>query len=127
MAEDRNYQEDSYRLAEERTDWAEDRTVLANERTFAGWMRTGLAAAALGIGFHALFRGSGPSWLPKLGATFFILIALLLFYFAYRTSSDLAQRLEAHAADPMRSVGFGAIAGLFAFGTLGLGVMLWTL
>ncbi|HEY9553776.1 DUF202 domain-containing protein [Allosphingosinicella sp.] len=39
---------------------AEDRTVLANERTFAGWVRTGLATIAIGLGFSALFRQMEP-------------------------------------------------------------------
>lgn len=56
-------------LASTRTDLAEDRTVLANERTFAGWMRTGLAAVGIGLGFNALFGKMEPEWLPKLIAT----------------------------------------------------------
>ena len=48
-------------LAEERTNLAEDRTILANERTFAGWMRTGFAAVAVGLGFQALFSQMEPA------------------------------------------------------------------
>ena len=52
---------DKQHLAEERTDLAEDRTILANERTYAGWMRTGFAAIAVGLGFQALFAQMEPT------------------------------------------------------------------
>ena len=67
-------------LASARTDLAEDRTVLANERTFAGWMRTGLAAVGIGLGFNALFGKMAPEWLPKLIATGFIISGVIIFY-----------------------------------------------
>lgn len=127
MSDETNGKSDEYRWAEERTGWAEDRTILANERTFAGWMRTGLACAALGLGFHALFPASEPSWLPKLGASFFIFVALAIYAIAFRTSSDLAKRVQAHAADPMPSAEFGWLTAMFVAGTLGLGILLWWL
>lgn len=114
-------------LAEDRTDYAEDRTILANERTFAGWMRTGLASAGIGLGFQAIFRAVEPTWLAKLGASIFILIAVIVFYLAYRKACDLAQRMEAHNAEPMSHIAYGTITALFASGTLALGVLLWLL
>tara|TARA_B100000949_G_scaffold92369_1_gene82509 strand:+ start:174 stop:536 length:363 start_codon:yes stop_codon:yes gene_type:complete len=112
-------------LAEERTDYAEDRTILANERTFAGWIRTGVASAALGLGFQAIFRAVEPTWVAKLGATVFILIAITVFYLAYRKSCQLARRMDAHTAEPLSHIEFGTITLLFSAGTLALGVLLW--
>ena len=65
--------------AERRTDWAEDRTVLANERTFAGWLRTGLAAVAVAIGFQAVVSDFEPTWAAKTVATMFLVAALVTF------------------------------------------------
>ena len=65
--------------AERRTDWAEDRTIMANERTFAGWMRTGLAAVGIGLGFHALFGRLEPAWLLKALASAFVVAAIAIF------------------------------------------------
>ncbi len=112
-------------LAEERTDYAEDRTILANERTFAGWIRTGVASAALGLGFQAIFRAVEPTWLAKLGATVFILIAVAVFYLAWRKSCNLARRMDAHTAEPLSHIEFGAIALMFSAGSVLLGAMLW--
>lgn len=55
-----DYGPGSQNLAEERTDWAEDRTILANERTYSGWLRTGFAAIAVGLGFQAVFGEAEP-------------------------------------------------------------------
>ncbi|WP_018148676.1 YidH family protein [Henriciella marina] len=112
-------------LAEERTDYAEDRTILANERTFAGWIRTGVASAALGLGFQAIFRAVEPTWMAKAGASVFILIAVAVFYLAYRKSCSLVRRMDAHTAEPLSHIQFGTIAFLFGAGTLILGVLLW--
>ncbi|QYJ02032.1 DUF202 domain-containing protein [Thalassovita mediterranea] len=112
-------------LAEERTDYAEDRTILANERTFAGWMRTGVASAALGLGFQAIFRAVEPTWVAKLGASVFILIAVVVFYLAWRKSCSLARRMDAHTAEPLSHIEYGTITLLFGTGTILLGVLLW--
>ena len=112
-------------LAEERTDFAEDRTILANERTFAGWMRTGVASAALGLGFQAIFRAVEPTWAAKAGASVFILIAIAVFLLAYRKASHLARRMDAHTAEQLGHIEYGVIALLFGSGTLVLGILLW--
>lgn len=119
--------EDRTRLAQDRTDYAEDRTILANERTFAGWMRTGLASAGIGLGFQAIFREVQPTWLAQAGATVFILIALIVFYLAYQKASSLEDKMHAHEAEPMGHIQYGGITLLFAAGTLLLGVLLWFL
>ncbi|MGB3624535.1 MAG: DUF202 domain-containing protein [Henriciella sp.] len=114
-------------LAQDRTDWAEDRTILANERTFAGWMRTGLASAGLGLGFQAIFRVVEPTWLAKSGASLFLAIAVIVFWLAQGKASNLADRMDSHAATPMGHSNFRLIAFLFIAGTITLGVTLWFL
>jgi putative membrane protein len=117
--------EDRTDLAEERTDWAEDRTVLANERTFAGWMRTGLAAVGIGLGFNALFGKLQPFWLPRAIASLFILIGIFIFYMAQRNGCRVQERLSSHDATPMPSANLKVTAGAMAFGSLCLGVGMW--
>ena len=117
----------SQRLAEDRTDWAEDRTLLANERTFAGWMRTGLASCGIGLGFHAIFGKTDPTWLAKSGATLFVAIALVIFYGAHRAASRLHDRLDGHAAEPVERGNLAFLAGLFSFGAVVMCAVLWML
>jgi putative membrane protein len=91
---------DKTEMSEQRTDYAEDRTLLANERTFAGWFRTGIAAAALGLGFHALFVRMEPWWAPRGIATVFFVLAMLIFIVAERRASKVLDRLSAHDVKP---------------------------
>jgi putative membrane protein len=109
-------------LAEKRTDFAEDRTALANERTFASWLRTGFAAAAIGLGFQALFVRMEPWWAPRAIASVFLVLAIVIFIFAERRSCAVLERLSAHLVKPFRnthlrlmtivaSVGVGALLG----------------
>lgn len=114
-------------LAEDRTDWAEDRTIMANERTFAGWMRTGLAAVGIGLGFNALFGKLEPAWLPRLIATAFILIGVFVFWAAQRKGIAVKERLEAHKAEPIQSINIRLIAGAMALGSLALAVSVWVM
>ena len=64
------------------------------ERTFAGWMRTSLAALALGVGFHALFADMEPSWLPRAIATGFLLLAASIIILAERRAAAVMKRLR---------------------------------
>jgi putative membrane protein len=95
--------EDKQQLAEDRTDLAEDRTVLANERTFAGWMRTGFAAVAVGLGFQALFNKMEPDWVPKGIGTIFLLIAIFIFWSAERRACAIIHRLHSHQVHSVRT------------------------
>lgn len=88
--------EETNELAESRTDLAEDRTVLANERTFAGWMRTGLSAVGIALGFHALFNRMDPSWVPRSISTVFLLAALFVFWSSERRAAAVCRRLDSH-------------------------------
>lgn len=127
MGEDASQSKQRTELAESRTDWAEDRTLLANERTFAGWMRTGLASAALGLGFHAVFQKFEPTWLAKSVATIFVLVALVIFYFAFRKANAVCQRMANHSVEPVSSLGIKLVAGFISFATAGLGAVIWIL
>ncbi|MEL6875496.1 MAG: DUF202 domain-containing protein [Pseudomonadota bacterium] len=114
-------------LAEDRTDWAEDRTVMANERTFAGWMRTGLAAVGIGLGFNALFGKLEPAWVPKAIATLFMLIGMFIFWAAQHNGCAVQKRLDSHNSRPVRPNNMKMIASLMALGSLSLIVAIWTM
>ena len=118
---------DTAELAGERTDLAEDRTVLANERTFAGWMRTGLAAVGIGLGFNVLFGKMEPSWLPKAIATCFIPSGMVIIYLAERNSCSVLERLDAHSVQPLRRMNLRLVASLMGTGSVVLLGGLWFL
>ncbi|WP_299813907.1 DUF202 domain-containing protein [uncultured Jannaschia sp.] len=113
--------------AERRTDWAEDRTILANERTFAGWMRTGMTSIAIAVGLRAIFREADPTWLPKLVATIFIGVAIIIFWTARRNASKAQGRLKAHRAEMQPTRIFTIMAILFTLASLATGWVLWAL
>ncbi|HEX8366566.1 MAG TPA: DUF202 domain-containing protein [Allosphingosinicella sp.] len=117
---------DKQHLAEERTDFAEDRTVLANERTFAGWMRTGFASIAVGVGFNLLTKLE-PVWVPKAIATAFLLIGIMIFIAAERRACAVVRRLHTHEVKTVR-VGFLRLITLAVIAaTLALIAALWLL
>lgn len=117
----------SDKLAQDRTDWAEDRTVLANERTFAGWMRTGMGAIAVAVGLKAVFGEFEPTWLAKMGATLFLVIALLIFWSAQQKARETDQRLSEHDTESHPKQHFLLLAALFSVGTVFVGYILWML
>ncbi|WP_299784715.1 DUF202 domain-containing protein [uncultured Marivita sp.] len=114
-------------MAEDRTDWAEARTMLANERTFAGWMRTGMASVALALGLRALFGPFEPTWIPKAVSTVFVVIAVVIFWAAWRNSSQTQKEMNAHETEPQSSRSIGLIAAVLAAGSIATGVILWLL
>ena len=114
-------------LAEDRTDWAEDRTLMANERTFAGWMRTGLAAVGVGLGFNALFGKIDPAWVAKGIASAFILIGVFVFLAAERNAAAVKKRMDAHEASPIRGIKLKVIAGAMAVASLCLVAGIWAI
>lgn len=119
--------EEKQELAKDRTDWAEDRTVMANERTYAGWIRTGLAAVGIGIGFNALFAKVDPEWLPKALASCFIGVGVLIFVLARGKASSVLDRLSAHRADPLPRRQIDIIAVLLSLASLSLIGALWVM
>lgn len=121
MVEDKNSQE----MAEERTDWAEDRTVLANERTFAGWMRTGMACLGIAIAMQAIFGEMQPTWIAKLSATVFVVVALLIFFAGWRNAKRMVGRLDSHAAEPVSQTHLTTIMVFMCAGAAATGIILW--
>lgn len=114
-------------LADRRTDYAEDRTILANERTFAGWVRTGLAAVGIGVGFHALFGTLEPWWMPRAVATAFILIGILVFWSAQRRTCAVLARLDPHRVKHIPRRYVRIIAYTLSAGALVLIASVWLL
>lgn len=121
MAQDRT------ELAEDRTDWAEDRTIMANERTFAGWMRTGLAAVGIGLGFNALFGKLEPLWIPKAIASIFMIIGIFIFWVAQRNGCAVQGRLNSHHATPVKPTNLRLVSGFMATGAIALIIAIWAL
>ena len=119
--------EDTEKLAEARTDFAEDRTLLANERTYAGWLRTGLAAVGIGLGFHVLFRTIEPPWIPKAIATAVLLIGILIFVLADRRACAVNRRLHAHVVQTFRPMNLTLITVVMVAATLALIAAIWML
>lgn len=118
---------DKTEMAEDRTDLAEDRTVMANERTYAGWLRTGFAAVAVGLGFQALFSKMEPAWAPKAIATAFLVIAIGIFIGAERKACAVISRLQAHQVKTVRIGSIRALTFAAAGAVIALIVALWTL
>ena len=130
MSESKSNQELAHErtdLAENRTNWAEDRTLMANERTFAGWMRTGLAAVGIGLGFNALFGKLEPYWVPRSIASLFIGIGIFIFWVAQRNGCSVQQRMESHKAAPIRTSNLKLIAGAMSFASFCLAIGMWTI
>ncbi len=110
-----------------RTDLAEDRTILANERTFASWLRTSLGCIAIGVGFHALFSKVEPSWLPRLIATGFLLLAAVIVWLATRRAATVISRLSTHVVDRAQRVNLNALATAVSLGAITLAGAIWFL
>jgi putative membrane protein len=110
-----------------RTDLAEDRTLLANERTFGGWLRTGLAAVGIGVGFHALFRTVEPPWVPKAIASVFVLAGVLIFWAGERRALQVRRRLEAHQIKLVPHASLVIMASLLTGASIALIAAIWLL
>ena len=113
--------------AESRLDFAEDRTVLAHERSFASWVRTGLAAIGIGLGFRALFHTLEPDWVPKAIASSFMLVAIIIFVLATRRAMAVRQRLEPHRASALQPVRLRVLATALVITTSALLAAIWLL
>ena len=120
-------QEGKQELARERTDLAEDRTLLANERTYAGWMRTGFASIAVGLGFQALFEMLKPAWIPKGIASAFLLIAVFVFVSAERRAAAMTKRFHPHEVETFKLVNLRLITIAAAGATIALAAAIWAL
>jgi putative membrane protein len=114
-------------MAKDRTELAEDRTVLAHERSFAGWVRTGMAAVGIGVGFHALFESLHPTWVPKAIATAFLVIAIFIFLSAQRRACRILEHLDPHNVAVIKPVRIRLLSWALVAATLALGIALWLL
>ena len=114
-------------LAEVRTDFAEDRTVLSNERTFAGWLRTGYAGIGIGLAFNALFSRVEPPWIPKLIASTFLLVAIVIFVTAERRACAVLARLHTHRVLAVKTAGIRIISFASIAATAALIAAIWLL
>ena len=114
-------------LAEDRTDWAEDRTILAMERTFAGWMRTGMACVGVALGLKAVFSGFEPTWVPKLVANVFVVVAVFIFWSARNKSCQTVRRLDEHATNAQGTRNMTITAVVLTAGSIAVGAILWWL
>jgi len=117
--------EDRTDFAEDRTNFAEDRTLMANERTFAGWMRTGLASLGLALGFQAVFGKIEPVWLPKLVASCFAVIAVLIFFSAYRQARKVFQRMDSHQFETTSRNYLRLLCAVMIIGAVAVGSGIW--
>lgn len=114
-------------MARDRTDFAEDRTILAHERSFAGWMRTGMAAVGIGLGFNALFRSLQPDWVAKAIATAFLLVAIYIFLSADRRARRILDNLDAHSVSALKPMRIRLLSWLLSLATLALTGAIWLL
>ncbi len=110
-----------------RTDLAEDRTILANERTFAGWLRTAFAAVGIGVGFQVLFRALEPAWAPRLIATVFLVLAIMIVLLAERRAAAVIRRLDTHVVVTAKRFNLALIAWIVVAATSALIAAIWLL
>ena len=113
--------------AKTRTHWAEDRTILANERTFSSWMGMGLASVGIAIGLKAVFGATEPTWVAKLVASLFLLIAIAVYWLARNQACKTLKRLRERDAEAMPIRNFTLLASLMTFATVNVGAVLWSL
>lgn len=104
---------------------AEDRTILANERTFSSRMGLALGSLGLAVGLQGVFGETEPTWLAKLAASIFVLIAIMVAIGGYKNSKKMLKRLNTYRAEPASSVSLLIIASLIGMGAFMIGIILW--
>lgn len=118
-------EQSSQELAEDRTELAEDRTLMAVERTMASWMGASMGAIGVGLGFRAIFGEIEPSWVPRLMASFFMVLAIIIVQGARRRACKAITRLSSHMVDPPDSRGLMLAAHGISAGAAMLTVGIW--
>lgn len=116
---------DKDEAAERRTYWAEDRTLMASERTFASWTGAALGCVGVAIGLQAVFRPAEPTWLPKIIALAFLLVALIFQWSARNRACATRDRLSENDVETGGSRSYTLIALLVTLAILGTGGTLW--
>ncbi len=88
---------------------------MAVERTMASWLSASFAAIAVGLGFRALFGKIEPAWLPRVIATLFLVLAIVMVLSAERRAVAALKRLSSHRIEPPSGRGLK----ISAFGVAG--------
>ena len=117
--------EDGEGSAVERTDLAEDRTLMAVERTMASWTSASFAAIGVGLGLHALFARIEPAWVPRLIASLFMTLGIIMVLSAEHRLCRAMARLSAHQIQPPTRRGLKLSAYGVASATLVLIAAVW--
>lgn len=116
---------DNHELAEDRTDLAEDRTIMAVERTMASWMGASMGAIGLGLGLRAIFGQFEPTWVPKLTATFFMVLAIIIVIGAKNRMCGAVSRMSSNWVEPPNTLGLRVGAYGIAMGAVILTIGIW--
>ncbi|WP_299286386.1 DUF202 domain-containing protein [uncultured Tateyamaria sp.] len=113
--------------AKTRTRWAEDRTLLAIERTFASWIGTGLGGVGIAIALKAVFGATDPTWVAKVVASLFLIIAIILYWTARKQACTSIVRLTENDVITQSPRNFTLIALALTVATVATGAVLWSL
>jgi putative membrane protein len=88
-------------------------------------MRTSLACVAIGVGFHALFPTMEPQWVPRLIATAFLLLSILVIISAERRAATVTGRLSTHVVRSARPMRLRVFSAAIALGSIVLIGAIW--
>lgn len=100
---------------------------MANERTFSAWMGSGLGAVGVAIGLKAVFGAFEPTWAAKAVASFFLLIAITIYWAARRQACKTLVRLSGKDSEPMPTRSYTILASMMTVATLAVAAILWSL
>ncbi len=100
---------------------------MAVERTMASWMSASFGAIGVGLGFRALFGEVEPAWLPRLVASAFMVLAIVMVLSAERRACRAIRRLSSHSITPPSSPGLKMSAYGIATGAALLIAAIWAL
>lgn len=89
---------------------------MAVERTMASWTSAAFAAIGVGLGLRALFGRIEPAWVPRLIASLFIALGIVMVIGAERRMCRALARLSSHEVRPpsragLRTAAYGVAAG----------------
>lgn len=86
-----------------------------------------MACVALAIGLKAVFRPFEPTWIPKLVATAFVLIAIFIFQAARRQACATHERLSENDAKAQSDSFFKRLSLFLSMVSLMTAAILWWL
>lgn len=91
----------------------------------AAWLSTSLAAIGVGLGFRAMFSRLDPPWIPRLVASLFLVLAVLISVTAEKRACKALDRMSNHMVEPPSSRGIRYSAYGVAAGALVLLLGIW--